>query len=325
MFRSRGRFPREESIAGLAAALVALLSCGCVSVSPAERGRIEELRSRAPDGDPYPSDFSPPADPGLAAGLNLLPGVGNFYLASGAGGRPDHWLWGAANFLLWPISIAWAVPEGYVDAGRINDLALLSYLDARRDSGPPAEREASAPKPRAGRDRPAEPSDRPLYEIVGIDPADDGTYVVRAKVGDKSKLFLVLRQVKPDVERLIRDEFGMRNGSVPPERIQCYIQPRLEADGEFLVLKGWAFAVQPVADGWEYDPESRRGTLRLRISDGMSPEDAKRWARENVSAIVTDKNVALEAGGAPPSGATYRSLSESFSNGILTLAFEGVE
>ncbi len=262
----------------------------------------------------------------LAAGLNVLPGIGNFYLACGAGGRPDHWLWGAANLLLWPISIAWAVPEGYVDAERINDLALLGCLDMQqglRSSAEPVENTKAAPSPRI--DGPVEPPERPPYEIVGIAPMDGNKYVVRVKVGDKSRLFEVLRVVKPDVVQLIRDDFGMRNASISVERIRYFVQYRTEEDGTYLVFTGWAFSVQPVADGWGYDPESQKGTLRLRISDGMPPEEAKRWAHENIAEIVQYKNVALATDKAPPPGAKYRSLSESFENGVLTVEFEAVQ
>ena len=51
----------------------------------------------------------------------------------------------------------------------------------------------------------------------------------------------------------------------------------------------------------------------------------KAWARENIAAVVTDKNVLLTAGERPPEGATFRSLDENFSDGILTVEFEAVQ
>ena len=57
----------------------------------------------------------------------------------------------------------------------------------------------------------------------------------------------------------------------------------------------------------------------------MPADDAKSWARKNIAAIISDKNVALEASKAPPSGAQYRSLAEKFEDGVLTVEFEAIE
>jgi hypothetical protein len=57
----------------------------------------------------------------------------------------------------------------------------------------------------------------------------------------------------------------------------------------------------------------------------MTAEEAKRWARDNIEAIAREKNVLLEAGGAPPEGAVYRSLGETLEDGVLTVEFEAVE
>ena len=67
------------------------------------------------------------ANPALAGGLNLLPGFGNFYLASGNGGDSSHWIYGTLNLLTWPISILWAVPEAVVDSSSINKRELLYH------------------------------------------------------------------------------------------------------------------------------------------------------------------------------------------------------
>lgn len=74
-------------------------------------------------------------------------------------------------------------------------------------------------------------------------------------------------------------------------------------------------------DGWFYDHESRRGWMRFAIPDGMSVEDVRRWVRDNIAALVAEKNILLEAGVAPPSNVTFRSLGESLENGILTVEF----
>ena len=59
---------------------------------------------------------------------------------------------------------------------------------------------------------------------------------------------------------------------------------------------------------------------------GAIPEDILRtYVRANISAIVSEKNVILEAGQAPPAGARYRSLGESYEDGILTVEFEALD
>lgn len=116
---------RLRAIAALLLALFA--SAGCVSVSSMQQRRIDELTAERITCDSPPEGFEPPNNQTVAAALNVLPGIGSFYLASGTAGRPSHYLWGVANFLLWPISIAWAAPEAYVDAGRINRLALVEF------------------------------------------------------------------------------------------------------------------------------------------------------------------------------------------------------
>ena len=58
-----------------------------------------------------------------------MPGIGNFYLASGNAGQSEHYLYGTLNLLTWPISILWGVPEGVVDANRINERELIYFYN----------------------------------------------------------------------------------------------------------------------------------------------------------------------------------------------------
>lgn len=59
--------------------------------------------------------------------LNVLPGGGNFYLASGNAADSSHWVYGMVNLLFWPISILWGVPEATIDAGNINKREMLNF------------------------------------------------------------------------------------------------------------------------------------------------------------------------------------------------------
>ena len=165
-----------------------------------------------------------------------------------------------------------------------------------------------------------------LYNIRDIKPDERGRYFVRVEVLDQSQtLNIALRIIQPDVRRLVREDFQSKNPEIPVQDVRESLQYKTESDGRFLVFTGWAFSVRPVKDGWSYNKDTRRGWVRLRIVGEMPAENAKRWARENISAIVSEKNVNIQAWNAPPEGATYRSLSERYENGVLTVEFEAIE
>ncbi len=83
---------------------------------------ISRLNIDRPSGE-----WEKPANPLIAGSLNILPGVGNFYLASGNAADSSHWLYGFGNLLLWPWSILWGVPEAALDANNINKRDMLNY------------------------------------------------------------------------------------------------------------------------------------------------------------------------------------------------------
>ncbi|QDU71842.1 hypothetical protein [Mucisphaera calidilacus] len=90
-----------------------IILTGCTSLSSLER---ETLMKVVADG--YEEDAVKRKDQTTAAVLNILPGVGNFYLAPGD--NNEHIWVGVANLLLWPISITWGIPEAAIDAKTIN-------------------------------------------------------------------------------------------------------------------------------------------------------------------------------------------------------------
>lgn len=164
------------------------------------------------------------------------------------------------------------------------------------------------------------------YHIVGIRRNDEGRYEIRVEIRDQSKTFSINHLVRPDVQRMIRDDFMERNPSVSQQDVRYRINYETDKGGKTLIYTGWAFSVRPVEDGWRYDPATRRGWIRLRIVGDLSREEAMRWARENISAIIGDKNVVLVAGKTPPPGATYRCLDGNVSDdGVLKVDFEAVQ
>lgn len=106
---------------------VAIALSGCTSLTHLEQRELQVLRGQGVTVDKPIGSWEKPANAGGAALLNLLPGFGNFYLAMGNAGDSDHYIYGAANLLLWPISVLWGIPEAAVDAKTINQREMLYY------------------------------------------------------------------------------------------------------------------------------------------------------------------------------------------------------
>ena len=103
------------------------LLSACTSLTYQEKTTLRELQMQGITVDTPVGGWSAPASPATAGLLNLLPGVGNFYLASGNAAQSEHYLYGALNLLTWPISILWGIPEGIIDANRINERELIYF------------------------------------------------------------------------------------------------------------------------------------------------------------------------------------------------------
>ena len=97
------------------------LLSACVSLSPQERNSLKSLKAEGITPQRPIGIWERPANPAPAGLLNLLPGIGNFYLASGNAAEGSQWLYGSLNLLTWPLSIIWGVLEGIIDAQTIND------------------------------------------------------------------------------------------------------------------------------------------------------------------------------------------------------------
>ncbi len=71
-------------------------------------------------------DMGKVKDPAAAGCLNILPGIGNFYLATGTD-QGSQVLYGVLNLLSWPLSIVWGIPQAAIDAETINKLETVYY------------------------------------------------------------------------------------------------------------------------------------------------------------------------------------------------------
>lgn len=107
--------------------LLLALTAACTTLTKQEQNELRNLKSQGVTVDRPAGSFERPANPGAAGALNLLPGIGNFYLASGNGGDSSHWLYGCLNLITWPFSILWGIPEAAIDANRINERELIYY------------------------------------------------------------------------------------------------------------------------------------------------------------------------------------------------------
>ena len=104
-----------------------VLLSGCSSLSYTEKTAIRSLKSQGITVEKPVGPWEAPASAGAAGGLNLLPGIGNFYLASGNGAEKSHYLYGFLNLLTWPLSIIWGIPEAAIDANTINERELVYF------------------------------------------------------------------------------------------------------------------------------------------------------------------------------------------------------
>ncbi len=94
------------------AVVVTFLLTGCRGLEVWQEAGLQNVKNC---GLP---EFSPKS-PAAAGVLNLLPGIGDAYNGE----------WGAfaANFLLWPASIVWGIPEAAVTASNINKQETWAY------------------------------------------------------------------------------------------------------------------------------------------------------------------------------------------------------
>ena len=94
--------------------MAAVMLSGCMSLTQSEKNAVYELKSYG-----VKTCDVKIKDPAVAAWLNVLPGVGHFYLASGS---EEKQLWGMAffNLFTYPLSWFWGIPGAYSDAVVLN-------------------------------------------------------------------------------------------------------------------------------------------------------------------------------------------------------------
>jgi len=101
--------------------MVLVMLSGCMSLSQAEKNAVYELKSYG-----VKTCDVKIKDPAVAAWLNVMPGVGHFYLASGS---EENQLWGMAffNLFTYPLSWFWGIPGAYSDAKVLNKKEQIRF------------------------------------------------------------------------------------------------------------------------------------------------------------------------------------------------------
>jgi len=108
--------------------LVLLTTPACISISSQQQQILRGLERCG-----IRADEQGIKNPALAGLLNILPGFGNFYLASGNGDNGQG-IAGVMNLLLWPSSVVWGIPQAAIDADTLNKLNTLEYYQFNKDA-----------------------------------------------------------------------------------------------------------------------------------------------------------------------------------------------
>ena len=147
-------------------AVAAVSLAGCVPVSYMEQQTLDEIERYGVEQQAKRKKSKP-----TAALLNLLPGIGCFYLATGTDQKQLVAI-GIVDLLLWPSSVLWGIPQAAVDAGNINKKATAKYYmdtaagkaelqELRARHGVPTKTEVARPTPAPRREpRRERPPDR---------------------------------------------------------------------------------------------------------------------------------------------------------------------
>ncbi len=100
---------------------------GCSTLTQEEKNAIDDLRRIRITVKRPVSKWKAPVDTKKATILSILPGGGNFYLASTGAAGKEQYLYGALNLITWPFSLSWAIPTVYHEADNINKKDLIYY------------------------------------------------------------------------------------------------------------------------------------------------------------------------------------------------------
>ena len=174
-----------------------------------------------------------------------------------------------------------------------------------------------------------EPTKPASYDIVTVKPYKDGEAVFRVTIRDDSALeHDILAAARAEIERTVYDSYS---AECPED--ECDESPvsvsvkRLKTHDGSRAFRMAGKVVSPKSDiaGWEYDANSRTGTIRFRVRSDADAKTVKDWATRHIAAIVKEKGVVVEVGTTPPPEARFRVVEDHFEDGVFLVSFEVIE
>lgn len=125
------------------------------------------------------------------------------------------------------------------------------------------------------------------------------------------------REVRKLLVKTVREDYLCSNPYAAPSMLVVDF-PIYDLKGS--EVAGRAVVLRIDVRSLNYEPNTRRGIMRIRLDEGQFTE-ARNYVRRNIEFIVRDKGVALE-GGKIPDAATFRLLDEKLSDGVLEVNFK---
>jgi hypothetical protein len=101
--------------------VLCLFITGCATLRPESTFKLREAEQIG-----LPTSNIKKSNEVTAGALNVLPGIGNVYLAC-TSDEWYNWIIFPVNLVTWPFSIVWGVPQAVVDANTINKQATADY------------------------------------------------------------------------------------------------------------------------------------------------------------------------------------------------------
>ena len=140
-------------------------------------------------------------------------------------------------------------------------------------------------------------------------------FKVRCQKGELS--LREAREVRKTLVKMIRDDYAASNPYAPAVRL---IVDLPVYDFNVAEIFGRAIVLQLDIRSLDYDPITRCGIMKIRISEGQLVE-ARSYLRRNIEMVVRDKGIALVTGQLPPA-AKFRLLDEKLSDDVLEVTFK---
>lgn len=142
-------------------------------------------------------------------------------------------------------------------------------------------------------------------------------YVFELKARSMDVSIRQSRLIQKELKTMISNDFA---ASFPSANRAVLVVDFPEYALEDGVIKGRALVMPLDIMALDYDKNIRTGIMKIRVVAGQL-EEARKYLRRNIEAVVRDKNIALLTGEIPPD-AYFRLLDERMKDGILEIKFK---